>query len=1188
MYVKALIVDDETGARETLSDIFSEKGYSVTTVGTAAEALEEAGKAAFTLAIIDIKLPDMDGLKLLKELKRLKPDMLCVIVTAHASRENAISALRSGADDFFLKPLHLDVFLRRTEQALEKVCLTKKLGESEEKFRSIFESSSDAIMLIGKEGFIDCNEATLQVFGLKDKGDFRGRDFGDFSPAVQADGRDSILAADEKMALARRDGRNSFQWTYRRPGDRLFPAEVTLTTMRLEGRAVMLATVRDITEKKRATDDLERLFNLSGSMACIIDFNGRFKRVSPAFSETLGYTSAELLSRPVLDFIHPDDRKKTLENREMRLKKGLELLDFENRYVCRDGSLRWLSWTSRPVPADGITLAIAYDITRRKEDEKAFETLVSATAKSTGQEFFDGLVGELSRWLGVDCCLVSELVDGRARCISMILDNSYVKGFEYELLGSPCEKVSEGCYCVFVEGVRDLFPEDRDLQDMNAQGYVGASLMGRDGKAIGVLAAISRRPLNTQPRMKEVFSIMAARASVELERIKAVEALKESEEMMRAISETAQDAIIIVDDCGRVIYWNPAAVGIFGYAEEEAIGTPFTDLIVEDRARADHVMRLARFRDSGQCELLGRTVEMKARKKDGSLFPIDHAVSAVTLRGKSYAIGIIKDISRRKEAEEMLNKEIEITRNLLNITEATAQTENLDELLERIVSGVGSIVGSEISMIYLVDQGSGLIEPASASGLGKHLVPLFRTNSLGPDMSIIQEAFNSGPLLISDLSRGFFRWLEGMDSLAIIPLKGKKADFGVLIQAFREKKAHGRAGSTGFTEREKKLFNGIGHHVSLAIEKATHAKEALDRAMELSHKIETIEVMHEIDKTILSSLNPEEIRLTVVNMIARLVPCQRSTVRLVDRERGGFVFAAGFGGDSAVDAEFVPFNETSAFEVVESLRPQYIYDLSKVEKPLTFEMRLLKAGLLSHIRVPLIVKSEITGVLHLASRRPAAFVPEDLAVLNKLSTQIVMALENSRLVTDLEKLLISTIKTLSETIDAKSPWTRGHSERVTDIALRIGEKMGLGDEELRRFEICGLLHDIGKIGTYEGILNKPGKLGAKEISELRKHSIKGAEILSHISQLEDIIPVVRHHHEFYDGTGYPDGLKGKDIPLEARILTVADTVDAMDSDRPYRKGQPRQSIFDELKKCSGQQFDPEVVRVYLDMSERSA
>ncbi len=1310
--LRVLIVDDNAGARETLSDIFGEKGYSVTASGTAFSAIEEAKKTAFDLALIDIKLPDMDGVLLLKELKVIKGDTLCAIVTGHASRDNAISALRSGADDYFIKPLDIDEVLRRTAQGLAQISLAKQLGESEEKFRSIFESSNDAIMLLGENAFIDCNEATLKVFGLNSKDDFLGYHPGELSPPTQSDGTNSVTAANERIKVALRDGRNFFEWTYKRADGKPFPAEVLLSTMTIGGKVVVHATVRDITERKRATEDLDRLFNLSGSMACIIGFNGFFKRVSPAFSETLGYTFEELLTRPVVDFIHPEDRKKTLEAREDKLKQGLEIFDFENRYLCKDGSLKWLSWSSRPVPSEGIILAIAYDITRRKEDEKAFDALVRATATSTGQEFFDGLVRELSKWLDVDSCTVADLRDGRVVCLSMICDGEYLKDMEYKLVGSPCEKVVSRGYCEFSRDVRKLFPEYVPLQELGAEGYVGSSLRDRRGRPIGVLSCFSRSPLTLPKRAKEVFSIMAARTSAELERRNAEEAMRESEEKMRAISETAQDAIIILNVQGKVVYWNPAAVKMFGYEEREAVGTAFSALLGSERSREAFIKRFGLFSETGKCPMVDKNIEMTATRKDGTVFPIEHAISTVRIKGELYAIGMMRDITqrkqmeevlkkgeaqlsliyqtvgdilffvsvepdenyrflsvnqafqdatgltedmivgkrieevipeasiavvrdnyrkaiaekrvirweetslypagvkigdvsvapvfnaegvctnlvgsvhditRRKEAEDSIKKEMVITKNLLKITEAIALTDNLDELLERIVSSIGPIAGSDVTLAYLAEEEARHFLPASSAGLERDMLPLFKTEFLDPDTAMLCEAFKSGPLIIGEgVHNGLFRWLRGMSDLVLIPLEGRRERLGALVLAYKEKRWQGEG---GLTEKDRGLLQGIGYHVSIAVEKARHAKDAIDRAMELSHKIETIEVMHEIDKTILSTLDPGEIRFIAVNMIGRIVPCDRCTVRLVDRERRGFSYAAGFGSEEADEAELVPFNETSTMEVVDTLRPQYIYDLNKEENLLPFEDRLLKAGYLSHIRVPLIVKSEITGVLNLSSRRPAAFGPEDLSTLEKLSSQIVVALENSRLVTDLEKLLISTIKTLSETIDAKSHWTRGHSERVTAIALRLGVKMGFREDRLRDFEIGGLLHDIGKIGTYEDILNKPGKLTAEENKQLRKHPIKGAEILSNIRQFEHIIPIVRHHHEFYDGTGYPDGLKGEAIPLEARILTVADTVDAMASDRPYRKGLPMDVIFDELRRFSGKQFDPEVVRAFLELSQ---
>ena len=144
--------------------------------------------------------------------------------------------------------------------------------------------------------------------------------------------------------------------------------------------------------------------------------------------------------------------------------------------------------------------------------------------------------------------------------------------------------------------------------------------------------------------------------------------------------------------------------------------------------------------------------------------------------------------------------------------------------------------------------------------------------------------------------------------------------------------------------------------------------------------------------------------------------------------------------------------------------------------------------------------------------------------------------------------------------------------------------MKFDEKGLKDMEIAGLLHDIGKLATYEAILDKPGRLNDDELKLMRMHPGKGAEILAPIKQLKHIIPAIKYHHEFYDGKGYPEGLKGAAIPLSARIMAVADTVDAMGADRPYRKGRTMDVISAELKRCSGTQFDPNMVETFLKIS----
>jgi len=183
----------------------------------------------------------------------------------------------------------------------------------------------------------------------------------------------------------------------------------------------------------------------------------------------------------------------------------------------------------------------------------------------------------------------------------------------------------------------------------------------------------------------------------------------------------------------------------------------------------------------------------------------------------------------------------------------------------------------------------------------------------------------------------------------------------------------------------------------------------------------------------------------------------------------------------------------------------------------------------------------------------------------------------------LKDLHESLIHSFVNAIDAKSPWTKGHSERVTAYSVAIATELGLPEKDIEMLRIAALLHDIGKIGTYDQILDKPGKLTDEEFALIRMHPVRGEEILRPISQFTDLLPIIRHHHERLDGKGYPDRLKYDEIPFLAKIISIADSYDSMTSDRPYRPAPPREYAISELKKCSGTQFEPQAVEAFLSV-----
>ncbi|HRU14442.1 MAG TPA: HD domain-containing protein [Anaerohalosphaeraceae bacterium] len=238
------------------------------------------------------------------------------------------------------------------------------------------------------------------------------------------------------------------------------------------------------------------------------------------------------------------------------------------------------------------------------------------------------------------------------------------------------------------------------------------------------------------------------------------------------------------------------------------------------------------------------------------------------------------------------------------------------------------------------------------------------------------------------------------------------------------------------------------------------------------------------------------------------------------------------------------------------------------------------------LAVPLGTAERMAGFLVATNiQNKQDFDSTDVKLFNSVASQCAVFIENGRLFNDLKELFIGSLKALTNSIDAKDQYTRGHSERVALIARWIAEQMKetapLSEQEIHYIYLAGLLHDIGKIGVAEAVLRKQGRLTDEERAVILAHPKIGASILSEIPQMRQIIPGVLYHHERYDGSGYPEGLRGEEIPLCARIIAMADAFDAMTSRRVYREAMSIRRALTEVEKGSGVQFDPAVVQTFL-------
>src|SRR5437763_2369756 len=314
-------------------------------------------------------------------------------------------------------------------------------------------------------------------------------------------------------------------------------------------------------------------------------------------------------------------------------------------------------------------------------------------------------------------------------------------------------------------------------------------------------------------------------------------------------------------------------------------------------------------------------------------------------------------------------------------------------------------------------------------------------------------------------------------------------------------------------------------------------------------------------------LDPDELAQAATELVARTMGARHARLYLYEPAGGIYHFWAGAGT--------APTSEQHLLSRARDPRgDRRLADLAASAEPV---QRLDAPAAADALLVPLTNKGQPVGLLTLSPKKSELpYSSEDLALLRGVANQLAVTTENAQLYGRMRDLYISGIRTLAATVDAKDSYTHGHSERVAAYARAIAEALGLRQLEVETIELAGLLHDIGKIGVPDAVLLKPGRLDPDERALIMQHAALGAKILADNPALLPLVPLVRHHHERWDGGGYPDGLAGEAIPLGAAIIAAADTFDTMTTNRPYRAAPGWEKARAELARCSGSQFHPRV------------
>jgi len=353
-------------------------------------------------------------------------------------------------------------------------------------------------------------------------------------------------------------------------------------------------------------------------------------------------------------------------------------------------------------------------------------------------------------------------------------------------------------------------------------------------------------------------------------------------------------------------------------------------------------------------------------------------------------------------------------------------------------------------------------------------------------------------------------------------------------------------------------------------------------------RLKILEALEEVGP-LLTTHDAGQMQQRAIEAIIRLAHCESGALLLIDPVTREMYFNVALGKKSdAVKVVRLKPDEGVAGWVARTGEPLIVNDVRFDPRFSGRADRRSGHKTRSLLCVPMTVRGNRIGVLEAVNKVRGKFNALDLEGMTVFANQIAIAVENGRLYETLQETFLSTASALGDAIEAKDAYTAGHTRRVMAYSLLVARTMRLPAAAQDAIRLAAILHDIGKIGIEDRILKKPGRLDPDEMQIMRGHSVIGEKIVAGIPQLRPILPGIRHHHEQYDGNGYPDGLRGETIPKMARIIAVCDTFDAMTSDRPYRRGLPVETALQELHRCAGTQFDPKVVQAFQAVFTRGA
>ena len=644
----------------------------------------------------------------------------------------------------------------------------------------------------------------------------------------------------------------------------------------------------------------------------------------------------------------------------------------------------------------------------------------------------------------------------------------------------------------------------------------------------------------------------------------------DSETKFRNFIEQARDGMFLLDETGTIVEWNKALSQLLQITSSEAVGHPLWELPINllsgevGGEQTNYKEEIIALYQQLLVEPINLLFEQGVILPDGSQrfgqitsFPVD------TRHGK-FIGAVVRDVTELKQAEQERKRRIEELRLLYEVSLTGLQAETQDQLIGQVTDMIGRFLPAENYGLFLFDSETRtLYHHHSYCGL-----PPSATTEPGSVARGVtgQVALSGNPLRIDDTTQhpGYWDDVPGIRSELCVPVKiGAKVVAVINVES---------ATPSAYSPADERWLATLAGYLATAIER--------QRLLELERRRRyESEILRTATSSLVSSLDINEVLNAILENLQKVVEYDSATLFLYQENNLVIAAARGLPDVQGAIGKVFPANGPLFVRASTWRNPIVVRD---VHDDIGFTGWAGTNYVRGWMGISLFAHDELVGYLTVDSRKVDAYQSQDAILAQTFANHAALAIEHARLYENIRSSFLQTALALANAIEARDQYTGDHSQRLASLAEKTGRRLGMTGQELEDLRWAGILHDVGKIGVPDAILRKPGPLDADEWKIMRLHPEIGAAILKPVRQMQTVIPIIQAHQEKFDGSGYPAGLSGEQIPLGARILMVVDTYSAIIDDRIYRKGRSHEQALEEIIACAGHHFDPHVVRAFIE------